>query len=185
MGFEIPEVEPTVIRAGETVTWKKTLDDYPAPTWTLTYYLLNSSGKITITAVADGTNHSVDVDESVSAAWTAGIYKWTSRVTDGTDVRTVDYGTVEIEADVAVISTLDTRSNNKKLLDAVRAVISGRVTKELAAYQIGGRSITRLSPTELLEIEDKLVARVAAEERVELARQGKEHSKIRARFSKG
>ena len=41
MAITIPETEPLEFYAGETVKWKRTdLSDYPAPTWTLNYFLL-------------------------------------------------------------------------------------------------------------------------------------------------
>ena len=41
MAITIPETEPLEFYLGETVKWKRTdLSDYPAPTWTLNYFIL-------------------------------------------------------------------------------------------------------------------------------------------------
>ena len=63
----IPTTEPETITAGDSLTWKRTLADYPAGTWTLKYRLINADGKIDITATASGTDHLVSVEPATSA----------------------------------------------------------------------------------------------------------------------
>ena len=47
MAITISETEPLDFYSGETVKWKRTdLSDYPAPTWTLNYFLQKSGTKI-------------------------------------------------------------------------------------------------------------------------------------------
>jgi len=47
MAITIPETEPLEFYSGTTVKWKRTdLSDYPAPTWTLNYFLQKSGTKI-------------------------------------------------------------------------------------------------------------------------------------------
>src|SRR3990170_3975155 len=52
---DIPTIEPSEIVAGDTLKFKKSLSDYPATTWTLTYYLLKSGTQITFSGTAEGT----------------------------------------------------------------------------------------------------------------------------------
>ena len=53
MAAEIPTTEPTSIIAGDTLAWTKSLADYEASLWTLTYYLRGPSAQ-TITATTSG-----------------------------------------------------------------------------------------------------------------------------------
>ena len=69
----IPTTEPETITAGDSLTWKRTLADYPAGTWTLKYRLINADGKIDLTATASGTDHLVSVAPDTSAVYTAEI----------------------------------------------------------------------------------------------------------------
>ena len=49
MAMTIPETEPLDFYSGETVRWKRTdLSDYPAPTWTLNYFLKNLAQRLTL-----------------------------------------------------------------------------------------------------------------------------------------
>ena len=55
MAITIPETEPLEFYSGETVKWKRTdLSDYPAPTWTLNYFLQKSGTKIDFASAQDG-----------------------------------------------------------------------------------------------------------------------------------
>ena len=47
MAITVPETEPLDFYSGETVKWKRTdLSNYPAPTWTLNYFLQKTGTKI-------------------------------------------------------------------------------------------------------------------------------------------
>ena len=77
---DIPSTEPSEIVAGDTLKFKKSLSDYPATIWTLTYYLLKSGTQITFSGTADCTDHLINVANTTTAGWTAGIYKYESYI---------------------------------------------------------------------------------------------------------
>ena len=54
--------EPEKLTSGVTWKWKKTISDYPASEWTLTYYLRKDGATATsFSATADGDTHLVTV----------------------------------------------------------------------------------------------------------------------------
>ena len=66
-------VEPKRITAGDSVTWTRSLSDYPASSgWVLSYALINAAGKISITATASGADHLISVSATTSVGWAAG-----------------------------------------------------------------------------------------------------------------
>ena len=72
MAAETPTKEPLEIRAGDTVTWKKSVDDYRASDgWTLKYSLRGNGETIDITSTASDDAHLVSETAATSAAWTA------------------------------------------------------------------------------------------------------------------
>ena len=74
MAITIPETEQLEFYSGETVKWKRIdLSDYPAPTWTLNYFLQKSGTKIDFASSQDGstTGHLI----SLTPATTGG-YGW-------------------------------------------------------------------------------------------------------------
>ena len=71
MAITIPETEPLEFYAGETVKFKRTdLSDYPAPTWTLNYFLQKSGTKINYKVTTHNQSASKETRiHSVSLAW--------------------------------------------------------------------------------------------------------------------
>lgn len=162
---DIPTVPPTTITAGNSIAWTITLDDYPADdSWVLSYVLLNSTTKITITSSADGADHAVSVAAVTTASYTVGEYQFAAFVTDGTDRYTVDEGIIEILADYEIVTTLDTRSHVKKVLDALESLMEGKAAKDVVAYSIHGRSLTSMSIEEVRSWYDDYSARYRREQ---------------------
>lgn len=160
MAVAIPTQVPTRFTAGDTVSWKITLADFPASSgWTLSYALLKRGGAelISITSTASGDDHLVSVTPAVSGAYIAGDYEWQAYVTDGTDRYKVGEGRICVEPNLAQSQGTDTRSNARKILDALEAAIlkvsqsqasgaSGRASE----WQVEGLRIKRSSPEALL-----------------------------------
>ena len=67
--------EPEKLTSGVTWKWKKTISDYPASEWTLTYYLRKSGATATsFSETADGDTHLVTVAAATTAGYAAGVY---------------------------------------------------------------------------------------------------------------
>lgn len=140
MAITIAEVEPTELRAGETWAWKRSFADYSATGWTLTYTLINSGAKITLTAAAaTGGRHLISVPAVTTTgtgavtgtdSYTAGDYTLLGRVTDGTSVYQVYAGLLTVLPDLAAATTYDTRSTAKQLLDALDAYLLDKASKD-------------------------------------------------------
>lgn len=125
MSIEIPTIEPAEVRAGDTVTWLKSLASYPASIWTLYYRLINATAKIDITASASGDAHLVSVPTTTSDDWTAGDYAYIAWVTDGTNRVTVAQGRMTVLPNLAAVTAAgyDSRTHAKKMLDAIDAAL--------------------------------------------------------------
>ena len=161
MAYTVPTTEPDEFFIGDTVTWTKTLSDYPASVWTLKYNFVSAdagAANETTTAVADGDTHVVTMAKAVTDAFTAGDYKWFSYVEDaGETVRySVASGSMTVNPDQS--SDTDARSHAKKTLDAICATIEGIATKEQQSYSIAGRSLSRYTPAELYEFKQQYEA---------------------------
>jgi hypothetical protein len=147
----IPTTEPDPLVAGATWTWKRTFSDYPASSWTLTYYFLLETGStaFNFAATADGDDFLVDETPATTATRAAGKYQWQAFVTDGTDKFLVDRGCSEIIADFTT-STADPRSHTQKVFDALKAVVEGKATKDLLETEINSKKLKRMSWSEIL-----------------------------------
>ena len=142
-----PETEPAQFTAGDRITWKRTDlgADYAPASYALKYSArLENSGatEIEITASESGSDYIVEVGQSTSASYKAGVYHWQAYITRTSDSEriTIDSGTWEIKPNRDTTAS-DPRSHAKIVLEAIEKVIEGRATKDQENYSIQGRSL--------------------------------------------
>ena len=173
---------PQELTAGDTWEWTDDQPSYPRTTWTLTYYFEKKDKSFSVagTGSAGATTHNFSIAAVTTAGYPAGEYRYVARVTDGTTVRTVANGWTVVLVDPAAAGTHDHRSWAQRTLEALEATIEGRATTDQLSVSINGRSISRLTPTELMDWRNRLRAEVRAEEQGENAGVGRN---IRVRFA--
>lgn len=182
MAATIPTTEPIAPRAGDTWRWRRTLPDYQAPTWTLTYTAWNASAVISIIAAADGDAHSISVPPATTGAYAAGRYEWAARVTDSTDTHTIATGIWQILP--ALGTALDTRSHARRMLDAINALIEGRAVDgdiDVVRTTIGDHTTEFDLPT-LIKLRGQYAALVASEDRAAAMARGERAGTLQLRF---
>ena len=146
----------------------------------MSYVLLNSSAKITITSSASDDDHLVSLSAVTTAAYTVGEYKFKAFVSDGTDRYLIDDGSIEILADYAELATLDTRTHAEICLENIKAVLEGKATQDNYSFSIAGRSLSKYSWEELITAKNHYAAEVRGEKNKE---SGKSQSNlIKMRF---
>jgi len=186
MAAAIPTTEPTVIISGSTVKWTKSLSDYPASTWTLSYQFVNAADAQAVTCTADGEDHLATITAAQTGAMTAGDWYWQAKVTDGSEVYAVGTGMVTVKANFAVAgaTSYDARSHVKKVLDAIEALLEGKASEDQASMSIGDRSLSRYSFNELMALRSQYRSEYAREQREERIAAGLGHGgKVRIRFT--
>jgi hypothetical protein len=175
--MNIPEFEPQIITAGESLSWKKKLEVYPAGDgWTLTYYFRGAGPGFNAVATADGDAYSVSVAASSTTSMSAGVYTWEAWLshTDGRAVM-VDSGHVDVRGSLKSVSTsttVDDRSEVKKILDAIDAMVLGKATLDQQSYQIAGRQLVRIPINDLLSLRTRYAQLYNRELRAEKIREG-------------
>lgn len=168
MSTDIPTSEPLSFRAGDKVQWKISDDDYPASdSYVLKYYLtLAGEGLITLTAAASGDDHLVTITAVNSADYAAGLYTYQGRIELDTTKVTRREGMIQIYRDISQDSTGVTLTGALSVGDPtlelkfwqnvkanIWALMSGKVLADNYSYSIAGRSLSKYSFTELMEIE--------------------------------
>jgi hypothetical protein len=175
--------EPFEFTAGDTVTWSKTLETYPAPTWTLHYVLVNASQKIAIDSEPDGLDHKIALSASTTATYEAGTYGWQSYVTSGGDRHTLAKGSITIKPDFVTALATDTRTHVKRTLDHLEAMIEGKASKDIQEYSVQGRMMKHIPIPELIQLYEKYKNFYAQEVASEKASKGfAKSNKIFVRF---
>lgn len=152
---------PKTITAGLTLKADLATPDYPAPAWAAIAYL-RGPASIDIQASALGTLHAFAVPGAETSDYAPGLYSFSVRVTDGSDVFEVASGRVEVVADtVALEAGHDPRGHAERTLAAIEAVIEGRASKDQQSYTINGRTLVRTSISELLQLRETYRREVA------------------------
>jgi hypothetical protein len=145
-------MEPTLIVAGDTASWLTQLEDYPAPSWVLTYYLArNGAAPTAVAAAADGLSHLVTIPAATTSAYVVGAYHWTAIVTKGTERFTVGRGTMQVDPDPS--TTHDPRTHGEKCLASIETALESAVGTATVECELDGVRV-RKDRKELLELRE-------------------------------
>jgi len=109
----------------------------------------------------------VEIDDTASAAFQTGFYRYQVNVTDGTNRFSIGGGVIEACPDYAAVSGgLDDRSSNARIYDAITAVMEGKATQDQSSLAIGGRSLSRYSWEELIAARGHYAHQMTDQERL-------------------
>lgn len=183
-----PEGEPLKIVAGDFIQWKKTslAESYPPATHSAEYVARITAGgasEITIPATERTSYYLFQVSSATSAAFTAGYYHWQLEV-----VETASGNRIVIErGDFEIIADLDNngadpRSHAEIMLAKIESLLEGRADKDVSSYSIQGRSISKMSISDLIQWRDYYRKEVLKERRdnaIALGKQTKTTMKVR------
>lgn len=150
---------PSRFSAGETLEYRRSLACYPAGQgWTLTLYLVGATAvsENSFAATADGDAYLVAITAAQSAAFPAGNYRFLERVSRSGEAHDATVGYVEILPDLATATPAEVTSSDELLLAAIEAVLLDRTAKDVQAYTIGNRQLTKIPYAELMTIRNRL-----------------------------
>lgn len=146
-----PLGEPLRVVAGSTYKWRRNLPNFlPADSWVLSYGFSNGEQQDSLTATnyGDGT-HLATLTLTATGDWDPGDWEWRAYVTKSGERYDVGRGVFPVEADIAS-EAKDIRSNVKRVLDAINAMLEGKATNDQQSMSIAGRSLSRMSWDELM-----------------------------------
>lgn len=173
---------PKSIVSGDSVTWTDSLPQYPASSWQLSWAIRGNSVLDEI-ATADGDDFVTVISSVESATLSTGVHHWQAYVTQGATRTTIGNGAIEVIRDLASTPAgYDGRSEAQVMLDAVSQAIVAIGNGELIqSYSIKGRSLTKYSLTELIQLRDRLKGEVARE----AARKAGRDNRVYIQFDRG
>lgn len=174
---DIREGEPTRLVAGDTWTWMRSdlAADYPVADWSLAYKMRREGdGTVkTIAATGSGTVYTAATTHTDSSAYTAGTWHWDAYMTRTSDSARVRVATGVLTVEANASSASDPRSHAAKVLSSIEALIEGRATKDVNSYSVAGRSLSKMTPQELMQWRDYYRREVNKEQRLEAQRNGR------------
>jgi hypothetical protein len=149
--------EPKSFVAGEAVSWRCYEASYLANNgWVLTYNFRSTlaDSAVDLVSIADNEHHVVTLLSETTKDYKSGSYSWQCAAKKDEELHIVRQGMLEIKPNLSALTTFDGRSHVKKMLDALEATLLGKASLDQLSYSISGRSLLRLSPSELLKWRD-------------------------------
>lgn len=156
---------PSSIRAGDSVTWKRELPNYPASAgWSLAYRLVPRAGgtPYDIPTTADGDDFVVALSSSDTSAWSAGDYSLVEVVTRTTERVTLQILPCAVLPDLLTAIGMDERSAAQKIVEAIDAWLSGKAGWA-GEKTIGDRTIKSYPLPDLMQLRSFYAQQAASE----------------------
>lgn len=163
-----PKEVPRSIVIGDFVQFKLTeySTDYANTAHTMTFMARSGTGanvEFSIVATNSGDDYLFTADSATTAAYTAGLFHYQVEVleTSSSNRIIVDQGELDVTVDLDV-NAVDPRTHAEKMLQKIEAVLENRADADVSSYSIAGRSLTKMSPEELLTWRDNYRREVKA-----------------------
>lgn len=172
----ILDQEPERLVTGATAQWRKISTDYPATDgWEMAYYFRKAEGDgFNVTAEADGSDYLATIESTATESLTAGTFSWQCWVINGAVKYLVDSGKLVMSAgfDPSATTQVDGRSEVKKILDAIDAMIGKRANKIQQEYVLGNRQMKYIPIPDLIALRTQYAHLYNEEVRAERLRKG-------------
>jgi len=184
-----PNEVPKTIVIGDFVQFKLTeySSDYANTAHSMTFVARSGEGanvEFQIAASNSGNDYLFSASSAATSAFVAGMYHYQIEVleTSSNNRLVVDQGELDVTVDLDV-NAVDPRTHAEKMLQKIESVLENRADADVSSYSIAGRSLTKMSPEELLTWRDNYRREVKAYRRKLDVKHGrKTASTILARF---
>jgi len=149
--------QPEKIVIGDYLLWKRTdlVSDYPLADYSMEYVARITGGgsnEIKVAAQELNGTYVFEVDSVTSATYIAGFYHWQLEVTKTAtgDRVVIETGTFTAVEDLDV-NGADPRTHAEIMIGKIESILQGKADADVASYSINGRSLTKMSFTDLID----------------------------------
>ncbi len=187
-----PEGEPSEVVVGDYLQWKRSdvAQDYPTSEgYTAEYVARITGGGSTEIKLQQATGSTDDyylfqIGSATTESFLPGLYHWQLEITQTSSGNriVVDIGDFTAIPDMDS-NQADPRTHAEVMVDKIETILVGKADSDVASYSIAGRSLTKLSFSELIEARDYYKREVVRHTNAELLKRGKSNgSTIKVRF---
>lgn len=176
---EAPEGEPLNIVVGDFLQWKKTAlaETYPPALYSAEYVARIKAGgasEIKLAAIERTGYYLFKAESSTTEAFAVGDYHWQLEITQTSSGNrlVVERGEFNAIADLDN-NGADPRTHADIMVSKIESLLQGRADKDVSSYSIQGRSIAKMSITDLLQWRDYYRKEVIKERRENAIARGK------------
>ena len=170
----IPSTEPKSFVIGEQVTWRKYTGSYQTSDFELLYSFRKDNNMFDAKGINEPDHFLITLPTTKTILIEPGNYYWQAMLVSKSNeaIQIIAEGQTIVKANLALLEKYDGRSHVKQVLDALENMILGKASRDQSSYSIAGRSLSRLSPSELLKWRDLYKAEYAREQKGDRLRQG-------------
>jgi hypothetical protein len=158
---------PEAYCAGNSLTYTRTIPDYPAGTYSMTVYVVGGTtpSKMYKAATASGTDFVVAFSggDNEGGLLAPGNYRWIHRVTKAGFVFDAEQGRLIVLPNIATATADSYKTPEEKMLAVMETKLQGTLAAGYQSYIILGRSLSMIDPREYWSIYTKLRAIVKAQ----------------------
>jgi hypothetical protein len=184
-----PEGEPEEIVVGDFVQWKRSdlVADYPPATHSAEYVARITGGGSSehkIAAIEDPNYYLFTITSAVSDTFLPGKYHWQLEITQTSSGNriAIDIGDFEFIPDMDN-NQADPRIHAEIMVAKIESLLQGKADSDVSSYSIAGRSLTKMSFTELIEARDYYRKEIIKHENHALLKRNKKNgATIQVRF---
>ena len=187
-----PEGEPAEVVVGDFLQWKRSdiAADYPTSSGYTAEYVARITGggsteiKLPQSASTTDSYYHFSVSSETSAVFLPGLYHWQLEITQTSSGNrlVVDIGDFTAIPDMDS-NQADPRIHAEIMVDKIQTILEGKADSDVASYSIAGRSLTKMSFSELVQARDYYRREVTQHTNKELLKRGKSNgSTVKVRF---
>jgi len=187
-----PEGEPIEVVVGDFLQWKRSdiAEDYPTSSGYTAEYVARITGggsteiKLQQSASSTDNYYLFQVSSETSAVFLPGLYHWQLEITQTSSGNriVVDIGDFTAIPDMDN-NQADPRIHAEIMVNKIETILAGKADSDVASYSIAGRSLTKMSFSELIEAREYYKREINHHNNKELLKRGKSNgSTIKVRF---
>lgn len=187
-----PEGEPAEVVVGDFLQWKRSdiAADYPTSSGYTAEYVARITGggsteiKLPQSASTTDSYYHFSVSSETSAVFLPGLYHWQLEITQTSSGNrlVVDIGDFTAIPDMDN-NQADPRIHAEIMVSKIETILQGKADSDVASYSIAGRSLTKMSFSELVQARDYYRREVTQHTNKELLKRGKSNgSTVKVRF---
>lgn len=167
--------EPYTIAAGDSISFRKTLPDFPASAgWSLKYELRGGAVPVEFVSTPDGDSHVLSVDADVTTSWLPGDYAFAGFAELGQQRTQFFLASLTVTADLETV-TGDTpvTTHAQRMLAKLESVLEGKAGDDILDSEIEGTVIRRMPYDQIHKLRTKYIQERRGEIAAENARNGR------------
>lgn len=187
-----PEGEPAEVVVGDFLQWKRSdiAADYPTSSGYTAEYVARITGggsteiKLPQSASTTDNYYHFSVSSETSVVFLPGLYHWQLEITQTSSGNrlVVDIGDFTAIPDMDN-NQADPRIHAEIMVSKIETILQGKADSDVASYSIAGRSLTKMSFSELVQARDYYRREVTQHTNKELLKRGKSNgSTVKVRF---